>query len=645
MAAPKIADKVAVDRARIVRGVTKRDLQSPKWKQNLQYFLGDQFENISLGEHDNELVINKVFPMVRSQAPALFFQSPHFRVYETRSGLDHTEVDAKEHLLNSVYQAANGYFAGRMSVLATFFAFGAIKAGYTPEFHTNSKAGKFATDPTTGQLIIDSTDALGRVIPQLESGDYMRGPSGEILFGSDGMPILEPPDVLVKEDFFVRWVPWWRMVFDPEGSNDFRTHRWVAEEWIRPLKDIKDDPLLKNTSSLEPSEFVCDSEEEIKRARPLGVDQEASGQMQSESVTEDEGRVRGWTVYDFVDRRVRILSDSGQSQQKIDFFLRDDPMPMEMLYQGPKCGGPYSFLMFNEVPGSWYPLPDIEPLKPLQDEMNIQRSKISTHMKRADRKYIHVSDFISDQEEWDKLTGGGDMAFAEVGDLAGVRALEMAPMDPAIMSALPNTNIDFDEIAGAAEMRGVARAETATQGAILENRQQIRESDRQHIIRLHLVDVGSILLRSCQANMTFPMYAKVADSRRGHAFKYVGEVLPAEIQGDFDINIDVGTMMPKNDAIYRQQALSFMQQILVPLMSNPVGMAFLSSKAFLEELFEVYEIANTEIADEISKIAATMVQAQQQQQQAEAAGMTGLPGMNGQSPMGGIPVPLGSRTQ
>ena len=620
-------------------------MQTEKWKQNVKYFVGEQFDDIYLGDFDNEIVVNKIFPMVRAQAPALFFQSPHFRVYNTRSGVSHSQVDSKEHLLNGVFQQAEGYFAARMSVLSSFFAFGAMKTGYTPEFHKNPKAGKFATDPTTGELIIEMTDALGRVVPRLEEGEYMRGPSGEILFSADGMPLLEPPDLLVKEDFFVRWLPWWRMVFDPEGSNDFRTHRWVAEEWIRPLREVRDDPLLKNTEGLEPSEYVCDSEEELKKARPLGVDAEASQQLKSESITEDEGRVRGWTVYDFVERRVRILSDSGGSKQKVDFYLRDDPMPLEMLYQGPKCGGPFAFLMFNEVPGQWYPMPDIEPLKPLQDEMNIQRSKISTHLKRADRKYIHEGDFIDDQEEWDKLTGGGDMAFAQVQNLNAIRALDMAPMDPAIVQALPNTNMDFDEIAGAGEQRGVSRSDTATQAAIMDNRQQMRESDRQHIIRLHVIDAGSILLRAVQANMTFPMYVKVADPKQEQPFTFTGEVTPDEIQGSFDIGIDAGTIMPKNDAVYRQQALSFMQQILVPLMTNPTGMAFLGSTAFLNELFEIYEIANTEIADEIAKIAAGMVQAQQAQQQAEASGMTGLPGLNGMSPMGGVPVPQGGRTQ
>jgi hypothetical protein len=351
-------------------------------------------------------------------------------------------------------------------------------------------------------------------------------------------------------------------------------------------------------------------------------------------------------VYDFVERRVRILSDSGQSKQKVDFYLRDEQMPLEMLYQGPKCGGPFSFLMFNEIPGQWYPMPDIEPLKPLQDEMNIQRSKISTHLKRGDRKYIHEADFISDQEEWDKLTGGGDMAFAEVGNLAAIRALDMAPMDPAILQALPNTNMDFDEIAGAGEQRGVSRSDTATQAAIMDNRQQMRESDRQHIIRLHVIDTGSILMRSVQANMTFPMFVKVADPKQEQPFSFTGEVTPNEIQGSWDIGIDASTIMPKNDAVYRQQSLSFMQQILVPMMSNPIGMAFLSSQKFLNEMFEIFEIANTEIADEISQIAIAMVQAQQAQQQAEAAGgVTGLPGLNGQSPVGGVPVPSGGPTQ
>ena len=642
MARPAIADRVAVDRARIDRGIAIREVQKKSWDQNVKYFLGEQFDSYSLGANDHELVINKIFPVVRSQAPALFFQNPFFRVYESNRGSDHSETDAKKHVLNATFQQAEGHFAGRMSVLSAYFAYGCIKCGYTPDFVSNPKAGRFLVDPASGEFVIDTTDAQGRVIPKLEHGDYIRDKDGTVLFGPDGLPLLEPPDILIREDFFVRWMPWWRLVHDPEGTNDFRTHRWVAEEWIRPIKEVKEDPLLKNTDGLKASETVHEADYQGDKPLPMGISPSDANPLQSESVAEDEGRLRGWTIYDFGARRIRVLADAGQSNQRIDFYLRDDQMPLWMQQQSPKSGGPFGFLMMNEVPGRWYPMPDIEPLKPVQDEMNIQRSKISTHLLRADRKYIHTADFISSQEEWDKLTGGGDMAFAEVDNMDGIKALEQAVMDPAIYQALPSTNNDFDEIAGAAEQRGIARSDTATQASLLENYQQVRESDRQHLIRTHLIDIGGILLRTIQANMTFPMYVRVADPKDRMPYLFEGTVDPSEMDGDFAVSIDVSSFAPRTDAVYRQQTLSVLQQVFIPLMSNPIGMTFLASEKFLNEVFDIYELGSTEIAEELSNIAKAMVAQQQAQQQAEAAGQTGLPpqagGLNGQAIMNGGPT-------
>ncbi|MFQ5474122.1 MAG: hypothetical protein ACE5FA_14730, partial [Dehalococcoidia bacterium] len=429
------------------------------------------------------------------------------------------------------------------SVLSAFFAIGCVKVGYTPNFVANPKRAILAVGEA-GEPLIDHVDEQGRAIPKLESGEFIKDDKGNLLFGSDGVALMEPPDIMVDEDFFIRWVPFDTLLFDPEGTNDFRTHRWVAEEWVRPTEDVRADPLLKNTANIKPSHSVDDRKSgEIE---PFGVNKDSFDQLANEAIAVDEGRTRGWTIYDFEAKRIRVIADTGDAGKGDGRYLRDDEMPPELWDRGPKHGGPFCFLMFNEVPGRWEPLPDVEPLKSLQDELNMQRSKISTHLRRADRKYLYEDDFLADQEQWDHLEGGGDMSFAQVDNKDAVKALDVAPMDPGIFTALPTTAGDFDEIAGAAEQRGVARSDSATQAAVLENRQQIRESDRRdNIIRKHLIDTGSKLLKTVQANMILPQYVKIGDTTKRQPYTFAGEIAPDEIDGDFDVTMDVASIQPR----------------------------------------------------------------------------------------------------
>lgn len=633
-----VSDRISIDRARIERGKATMQPFIDKYKKNIKYYIGDQWDDLTIGPNENQLTINKIFPTVRTQLPALLFSDPHYNVASDRSDTDDKQSDAKENGVNFFFQKAEGGFAARMSVMSAMFGFGCIKVGYTPTFMENPNRGVFKQDEE-GSLDMITKKIRGRdvEIPKLSQGDYMKDGDGQILMGNDGLPILEPPDLMVDEDFFIRWLPVDSCIFDPEGNNDFRTHRWFIEEWVRSTEDVKADILLKNTRGLEPTEMVKDPQ--FETTQPMGV--QVDEFVNNPAVKSDEGRTRGWTIYDWVKREVRVLVDGGSNAR--DRYVRQDVMAPELLARGPKHGGPYAFNILNEIPGQWLPMTDIEPLIPLQDEMNMQRSKISTHLRRADRKYLADEGFISDQEQWDALEGGGDMTIATVDDKDAIRALEQMPIDSAIFTALPDTNSDFDEIGGAGEIRGVARSETATQGAIIENRQKLRESDRRDtIIRKHLIDVGSKLLSSIQRNLMFSQHARIEDPKHRQPYLWQGTINPRDLDGDFAVSIDVSSIQPRTNPVYRQQVLSLLQNIIVPMIGNPVAVQFLTPQ-LMDELFEIFEIGNTEIADQLGEIANQIaVQAQTQAQSPDSA--TGAAGalagqLSGQAnPLAGLSV-------
>ena len=623
--------EVARWRARVERGKARRKKNLEEWDENLRFFLHGHGDERMVGEYDHEIIINKVFATLRSQLPSLMFSEPNFYVRPKRAIIQpdmqggQTDIApdlarAKQHLLNHYWKELDAQKHIRLAILSSFLAIGCVKVGYTPDFESNPNAGEFALDDS-GNLILS-----GDGLPKLARGDYLRDRDGEVLVDPDsGLPLLEPGELLKNENFFVEWVDWRNMIFDPEGGNEFTTHAWVAEEWVRPTEDVKADPLFKNNKNLAPSEFVDDAMH--KEGEMLGVDTD-SFRNSNPAVRDDEGRTRGYNIYDFKKRKILTVIDNPPNGAH-DFFLREDDMPPEMEH------GPFVFLRFNEVPGRWEPLPDVTPMKPLQEELNILRSKLITHISRADRKYLYDENAFESPDELQQLIGGGDMTLVPSNNLDAVQPVPLASVDPAIYQAIPNLDASFDEISGQpAEARGIARADTATQASILENRNNLRESDRRdNIVQSFLREIGRKLLQTMSANMSQGVWVISADPRDPYPFE--GFVSPADLEGEADVQITLGSTLPKTSSIERQQ----FNAVLGLLAQAPF---IASSPRMLRRIFEIYEIADMGEAEEIARWAQEMVQRQRRaddvEQAAEAEGS--IPeSVGGQSnPAGGIPA-------
>ncbi len=620
---------VRVWRARLERSKDRRQKNLDEWNKNLAYYTEGHDGGLGMGEHENEVVINKVFATLRAQLPGLIFNRPKFDVTPRRP-VDRGGVNiapelarGKEHMLNYFWSELDGQFHARMAVLSAFMAIGVVKVGYTPHFEDNPKAGKLKQDEDGNYTL----NANG--LPALEQGDFIRDEKGRPVIDPDtGIPLLEPGELLRNEHFFVEWVHWKNMLFDPEGTNDFTQHAWVAEEWVRPTREVKADRLFHNRTLIQPSEFIDGGG---KNPSMLGVDRD-SFTFEEQAVREDEARTRGYTIYDLKKRQIMVIIDSPPNGAH-DFMLRKDPMPAEQEH------GPYVFLRFNEVPGRWEPLPDITPLRSPQDEINLLRSKVLTHIQRADRKYLYDEAAFESEDELQKLMGGGDMTMVPSSNLAAVQALPLATMDPAVYAAVPDVDRTFDELSGQpAEARGVAKADTATQASIMENHNQMRQSDRRdNIIHNFVRDVGRKLLQSMQANLTQPIWVAAGDSTLPNPFE--GFVEPSDLVGEADVGIEVGSMLPKTNSVLRQQ----FQQLLQILSGAPF---LASSPKLLARIFEMFEIEDTGMAQEIAALAQQQNQQEGGGQQAAPPGqVASMPGLaNGSSPVAGVAIPtVGTR--
>tara|TARA_Y100000310_G_scaffold340801_1_gene437824 strand:+ start:3089 stop:4993 length:1905 start_codon:yes stop_codon:yes gene_type:complete len=624
-------EKVKVWRSRLERAKKRRKKNKEEWDENLEFYINGHGSRSLVGEHDHEIIINKVFSTLRSQLPGLIFSRPKWDVRAKRrilvQGQDGAAENvapefarAKEKILNHYWTELNVQFQVRLAVLSSFIAMGVVKVGYTPDFEDNPNAGEFALDDE-GNLTVGPGGH-----PKLAKGDYLRDDNGEPIIDPDtGLPLLEPGELLTNEDFFVKWVDWNNMLFDPEGTNDFATHAWVAEEWVRPTAEVRKDKLFKHRSQIQPTETVIPADKTGNMLEALGG---AAGAT-DENVRDDEERTRGCTIYNLKKRRVMVLLDSGLKGGN-DFFIRDDALPDE------QERGPYVFLKPNEVPGRWEPLPDITPLRSPQEEINILRSKVLTHIARGDRKYGYDEGAFEDEDSIQKLIGGGDMTLVAInGNRDSVWPIPMAPMDPAIHAAIPDMDRSFDEVAGQpAEARGIARAETATQASILENRNVIRESDRRdNLVHDFVRDIGRKLLQTLKANLTKPVWISLGDTNDPFPFEADGRLVTRdELQDEADVSIQVGSMLPKTNSVMRQQFSALMATLAqAPFLAG--------SEKLLDRVFEMFEVENTGLAKEVAALARQSLQGEGGQ----ASGQVGdLPNETAgiSSPVGGVPTPV-----
>jgi len=598
-------DEVPVWRRRIERSKAHRKDQEPVWNNNENSFLGKLYpDEANWNPADPWVCIEKVFSSVRAELPTLLYQNPRWAITPKKpimeGGVDISweKARSKELWLQHVWDECQGNKHTRVAIVAAKLALGVAKVGYYPVFADDETRGEFLLDEM-GNYVIDGRTGL----PALAQGDYARDDDGQIVTDPEtGVPLLNPGRLL-HERFFVEFVNYRHMLFDPEGGNVFEdSHRFVIEEWVRPLNEVKADPRYKEAvrKGIKANARVG--------AKP-GIDNPTEGlnpfypsaapSSSAEAIADDEGRVRGYDIYDLQNRRYLVLADSIENNASNDRYLLDQPMPAWMEH------GPYAYLKFNEVPGQWYQKTDIEGMAKVELEYNTTRSQMMRHRNQSRARYLEVEGqaFIDDEQR-ELFVSGEDGQLVKVRDVNAVQPLRKDALDGSYFQAVPNILQDFNEVSGVpGEARGVADAETATQASILSEGSSIRNSDRRdNQVQQFLAEIGELLLRSGAANADSDLWAKIARPNDPIPFDWQ-QISPTDLQGEFEIEVAVGSTQPKNSPM----RLQMYERILGAIGQYPFLM---SSPTLMSRLFETIDLTDPNLIQEIQQIGQQMMQAQ-----------------------------------
>jgi len=577
-----------IERAKDVR---KKWAQEFRVEEARRYFRGAQNPGWTASEW---ITINKIYAHLRDQLPGLYAVDPFFYVKVKRSFSPNPLAVALFEQRGKIRQAYLNYIKGevglkarvRLAIQDAQFEYGVLKSHYQVQN-------------------VDNPDA----------GEPLEGEGGAALLDDDGEPLLEPDRIPIHERYKVTRVHPSDFLWDEDAGPLDDKWSWVAERILLTAEDADNDPLIKQAVLREAPPVVQDDAEKaaprsgLARLFRRGEPAKRGGTRPQRP--EDDKRV--WVAWEIYDLKHNQWLKIVEGAREPIIAPRALPLGVE--------NHPYSILRFMLLDDTAYPLPPISQALDPQREYCTARSQVMRHRKRFNRKYEVVTGSLEDETEISKLESGDDGTVISVRNLGAVNPIKDAPLDQNNYVEIQALSRDMVEILGSPGAEGLARADSATEAALLDKRLDVREGDERSQVIDFTVDVGRKLDQLVQANISRDEAVKITGPQ-GEAWELVRVDDFEAINGEFEYSVNVGAMLPRLPQIERAQFLALLQV----LASFPQAM---TSPALMKHLSELHRIDNDALIQELMKIGQQMTAAAQSE-----GGAGGNPG--GQNPIAAI---------
>lgn len=604
--------KIWESRLALARNVAKPYLDT--YQRNLAFYVGKHFdaedEADQLFLRNKVLVVNRMLPTLASQNAQIMWKLPWFRLVPRQPLGEFGEKNrtAAEMALNYILSSPinNLLLHARLFVLSSHLAYGVLKISFTPEEGVPEKREGVRTGKLTEEITSE-----GESVFEILEGRPRVNEAGNLVSRGRNRFELESTDPI--KQFRIDWVDWRDLLHDPEGPNDLRDHRWLAQRTSWTLDEFMENEIFTNKEGIQDAARLLTSHGLMHQSRQRRLDRFVGPSGQDMSFQRDSGepedrdlmRIWGWQIWDFEERKVKYLVEGH------DALVGNENIPDWIDHS------PYVISKLHEVPGEFYPYTEAEAGRPLLRSYNMERSQRLNHTSRFNRKYEFVDGAVDD-EEVEKIKNPEDGTLIRVSQLGTIKAIEDAPLDPAIYNDMELDVRDMSEIFGTTpEARGSAMGETATQAAILERRGSSREQDKRAVIGTALAQSADKMLDCIQKNLTASLAVRISGPQ-GQPFE--ASVSRIDIQGDFESRVEVIDMEPHDLNTERAQLLQLVQILGPVVMRVPL---------FVERIMRVFRFNDPELVTQVvaayqeareQELAAQQQQQQQQQQQGRRAG-------------------------
>jgi len=539
-------------------------------KRGHDYYRGKQE---SFGQYEDFIVENTVFSNIKTILPSIAINNPKILVYArkkpyvTRRGgepfLVNTVESAKvkQLQLNYWYTHLKAHRQVKKAVLdALIGVWGILQLGYTVR-----------------------TEKIGKKGRLLQVEEYIREQSPFIIRRS-------PLDF--RKDPFSK-------------DHHLSDAEWVALRWVKRLEDVQENPGFRNTKDLMPNfRYKVDGAESDAMTKPI----RDSGDM-------DTDRVEGWDILDKRDEKIITIVEGHDRELQV----RDWPQTFD-------GGFPIEVIFFNENPDGDFPLSETDQYIDLQDVLNEMNSAQLAHVRKvSQRKYISRKGAFNEDEKY-KLERGGDGTVAE-SDIdvdKAIKDLKDANVSQDLYVTIASVR---NGIRGLAKVpafeQGVAeKFDTATEPALISQGLSAPRADRQRVVESFVENTVSKLDKIIQQTVTseeiplsesdFAFAKSLAPTRLASIVGLEGRqiLLPwlnltkDEIQGDYEYEIELGSMQPRNEETKKRDLVTLAQL----MQGNP----FINTFRATQVMLDAFDVKDFQLLRDPKEVAQEQAQRRQQ---------------------------------
>lgn len=458
----------------------------------------------------NIVPVNIIYGVGRSIIPQVYFRNPRIGVIAARPGYTmHARV--WERIDNYLLRELWIKYELKSSILDCYLSGrGPGIFGYDTEFGFNPS---FMNDEYTDT----SLTSFNKKGERIEYTDNVK----------PGMPWFlrcNPTDFVV---------PW--------GTARWENAQWFAFRKMRKLRDMKEDPKYKNTSSLNG----------VYRSRLESSNTESTPKQHEENMYDEYVEI--YQIHDKRTGKVFVLSLDH------DKFLRDDYDYLQ------KEGLPAEVLGFNEDPDYFWWTPDARQIVEQQRELNDIRTMSKKHRRVALLKMIYDKGMLK-KDALSKLLDADPKAAVEIdvgvgGDVRKAVAFLQSHIPPDLIPAAREVREDVREIIGFSRNQMGSFEEssgrrTAHEAEIVRAASMIRIDERRDIMADYLEKIIRKLNQQVAANWT---QEKVMDIVGDDGARYWIKFTGPEIAGEFNYKINPEEAIPMNQGTRRADAEKFME--------------------------------------------------------------------------------------
>ncbi len=560
-----------------------------EWRKQFRISMGYEYwegKQRPSGVNENEWVtINLIYSNLLSLLPSLYNMDPYFYVKLKRSFIPNPMTIAMYEQKAKIRQSMINYLKDelrlkskvRLSVCDALFQFGVAKVHHYQEMVENPDAGNPIMDESGLPMVDEIGEGLiePKELPASEAYKLTR---------------IHPDDFLVDED---------------AGPLDEDVH-WKAQRIKEKLEKVKKDKRYnanarRNVTATEISDEIQKQREQRKKGAVY----------ESQEKKQDADICVMWEVYNVEEEEFFCVCEGCD-----DFMIDPGPLPEGMEKD------PFVDLRFTLRDDSWYPIPIVSQWLDPQKEYCSARSKQSTHRKRFNRKYLAYIPGLTDEAELTKLEIGDDGTIVRASmPGAQVTPIQDAPLDQSLIQEIAMLRDELTVLAVGPNQRGSGRGvESATEADIIEQRLRIQEGDWVGLVAEFVKTIIRKVDMQVQAHITKDQAIKVTGPQ-GEYWELARAADYEAIEGEYEYDINLGSMIPKLPEIERAQWNAF----LTLLASAP---QFMISKTLLKNAAEMYHIDNELLVEELYQIGQQMMSGQipMPGTQGSAPGSPGMPG-------------------